>query len=155
MKILQPILIALASGVKIDSNNEPAAQQALNITGYVLPEYLATVTQGTTPLPDDSKAQELANQYTVTYPKLVDFAGWEYFNKKTLKEGVEFFLQNTNKAFRKHMWFDIYEIKNDLVSRMEPNSTQGGVCGSEEHCKGDRFQEEKFFQKGKDVNKLI
>tara|TARA_B110000285_G_scaffold222005_1_gene275650 strand:+ start:88 stop:252 length:165 start_codon:yes stop_codon:yes gene_type:complete len=54
-------LIALASGVKIDSNNEPAAQQALNITGYVLPEYLATVTQGTTPLPDDSKAQELAN----------------------------------------------------------------------------------------------
>jgi len=53
----------------------------------------------------------------------MDFAGWEYFNKKTLKEGVEFFLQNTNKAFRKHMWFDVYEIKNDLVSRMEPNST--------------------------------
>jgi len=26
MKILSPILIALASGVKIDSNNEPAAQ---------------------------------------------------------------------------------------------------------------------------------
>lgn len=53
------------------------------------------------------------------------------------------------------MWFDIYEIKNDLVSRMEPNSTQGGVCGSEEHCKGERFQEERFFQKGKDVNKMI
>ena len=138
-------MLALAAGVKIDSSNDTAAQQPVTISGYVLPEYLATVTQETTPLPDDDKARELANSYTVTYPKHMDFAGWEYFNKKTLKEGVEFFLQNTNKAFRKHMWFDVYEIKNDLVSRLEPNSTQGGVCGSDEHCKGDRFQEDRFF----------
>jgi len=38
---------------------------------------------------------------------------------------------------------------------MEPNSTKGGVCGSNEHCKGERFQEENFFQKGRDVNKYI
>jgi len=81
----------------------------------------------------------------VTSPKYTDFAGWEYYNKKTLKEGVEYFLQNTNKAFRKAMWFDVYEIKDDLIYRMEPNSTKEGVCGSADHCKGDRFQEENFF----------
>ena len=91
----------------------------------------------------------------MTYPKYQDFAGWEYYNKKTLKEGVEYFLSNTNKAFRKLLWFDVYEIRDDLIYRMEPNSTKGGVCGSAEQCKGERHQEEMFFQKGRDINKLI